>query len=184
MVGHEEAQDRRKGARRTKVQEAATDAKAEGAGIVEAREERLMVERIREQEMTNRLAELEKGEEFVVGGETSISDDVIAAIVGVAVKEVEGVASLGTPSIRRTLAERLGTAAARSRGVDVEAGKKEALVDISVNVLYGFNIPMLVIQLRRTVAARLLEMAGIVAKEINVRITGIEFPERMPGRLE
>ena len=140
--------------------------------------------KIKEQEMTARLEELEKNEEFVVAGETAITDEVIATIVGVAAREVEGVASLGTSSIRRTLAERIGTAQGRSRGVGVEAGKKEAIIDVSVNVIYGFNIPKVVIGLRKTIASRLLELAALVAKEINVRVVGIEFPERMPGKVE
>jgi len=117
-------------------------------------------------------------------GETSIDDEVIAAIAGVAAREVEGVASLGTSSIRRTLAERLGGAHERARGVEVEAGKKEAIVDLTLNVLYGFSIPDIVSEVRSTVAARLKQMTGLVAKEINVSIVGIEFPDRMPGKVE
>ena len=139
--------------------------------------------RIKEEEMKRKLEEIEKTEEIVVGGETSIDDEVIAAIAGVAAREVEGVASLGTSSIRRILAERLGGAQQKARGVDVEAGKKEAIVDLTLNIIYGFSIPQIVIDVRKTVAARLLEIAGLIAKEINVSVVGIEFPERMPGKL-
>jgi hypothetical protein len=37
---------------------------------------------------------------------------------------------------------------------------------------------------RHNVAGRLLTLCGLVAKEINVRVVGMEFPERMPGRVE
>jgi uncharacterized alkaline shock family protein YloU len=141
-------------------------------------------DKITEKEMKARLEEIEKAEEFVVAGETTIDDEVIASIAGVAAKEVEGVASLGTSSIRRTVVERLGRAEERARGVEVEAGKKEAIVDLTVNVIYGFSIPKIIIEVRRKVAYRLLEMVGLVAKEINVNVVGIEFPERMPGKLE
>ena len=96
---------------------------------------------------------------------------------------VEGIANLGSSSIRRTLAEAVGAAEGRSRGVGVEAGKKEAILDITVNVIYGFVIPNIIIELRQKVATRLLEMVGLIAKEINVDVVGIEFPERMPGKL-
>jgi uncharacterized alkaline shock family protein YloU len=119
-----------------------------------------------------------------IPGETAIEDEVIASIAGVAAREVEGVSSLGTSSIRRTLAERLAGTEARSRGVEVEAGKKEAILDLTVNVIYGFSIPDVVDQVRSTVAKRLEEMTGLVAKEINVSVVGIEFPERMPGKVE
>jgi uncharacterized alkaline shock family protein YloU len=147
------------------------------------RRTKMTEKRIKEEEMKRKLEEIEKTEEIVVGGETSIDDEVIAAIAGVAAREVEGVASLGTSSIRRILAERLGGAQQRARGVDVEAGKKEAIVDLTLNIIYGFSIPQIVIDVRKTVAVRLLEIAGLIAKEINVSVVGIEFPERMPGKL-
>jgi len=147
------------------------------------RRTKMTEKRIKEEEMKRKLEEIEKTEEIVVGGETSIDDEVIAAIAGVAAREVEGVASLGTSSIRRILAERLGGAQQKARGVDVEAGKKEAIVDLTLNIIYGFSIPQIVIDVRKTVAARLLEIAGLIAKEINVSVVGIEFPERMPGKL-
>lgn len=137
-----------------------------------------------DKEMTERLEAIEETGELVVGGETDIENEVIAQIVGVAASEVEGIASLGTSSVRRTLAEAVGAAEGRARGVGVEAGKKEAILDITVNVVYGFSIPNIIIQLRKTVASRLLEMVGLIAKEINVEVVGIEFPDRMPGRLE
>jgi len=135
-------------------------------------------------EMTQRLETIEKTGELVVGGETDIDDSVIAAIVGAAAGEVDGIASLGSSSVRRTLARAVGTAKGRGHGVDVEAGKKEAILDITVNVIYGFVIPNVIIELRQKVATRLLEMVGLIAKEINVDVVGIEFPERMPGKVE
>jgi len=144
-----------------------------------------MVEkRITEKEMKARLEEIEKAEEFVVAGETTIDDEVIGAIAGVAAREVEGVASLGTSSIRRTVVERLGRAEEKARGVEVEAGKKEAIVDITLNILYGFSIPKIIIEVRKKVAYRLLELVGLIAKEINVNVVGIEFPEGVERKLE
>jgi len=144
-----------------------------------------MVEkRITEKEMKARLEEIEKAEEFVVAGETTIDDEVIGAIAGVAAREVEGVASLGTSSIRRTVVERLGRAEEKARGVEVEAGKKEAIVDITLNILYGFSIPKIIIEVRKKVAYRLLELVGLIAKEINVNVVGIEFPEGVERKVE
>ncbi len=141
-------------------------------------------ERVKEQEMRARLAEIEQIQEIVVGGETTIQDEVIASIVGMASKEVLGVASLGKSSIRRTLAERLGGQDQRARGVGVEAGKKEAILDVAINVVYGYSIPQIVMDLRKKVAARLLDIAGLFAKEINVQVVGIEFPDMPSGRVE
>jgi len=118
-------------------------------------------------------------------GETIIRDEVVASIVGLAAKEVEGVASLGKSSIRRKLTERLAGAPEKSRfGVGVEVGEKEAIVDLELDVIYGFNIPKIVNEVREKVASRLVEITGLVAKEINVNVVSIEFPEEKRSKKE
>jgi uncharacterized alkaline shock family protein YloU len=111
----------------------------------------------------------------VVGGDTHIDDQVLGAIASVAAMEVEGVAGLGESSIRRSVAEVVGAAQSKTRGVTVEAGKKEAIVDLRVNIRYGYSIPKIVEQIRQRVSERLDSMAGLMAKEINISIVGIEF---------
>ena len=115
-----------------------------------------------------------------IAGETIIEDEVVASIVGIAAMEVEGVAHLGKASIRRSLTERLaGTGAKARTGVEVEVGKKEAIVDVALGVIYGFNIPNLATEVRKKVASRLLDITGLVAKEINVDVASIEVPAKM-----
>jgi len=112
-------------------------------------------------------------------GETTIEDDVVASIAGLAAREVEGVASLGKSSVRRMVTEALAGAGDKARlGVEVEVGKKEAIVDLTLGVTYGYNIPNIITEVRRMVASRLLEITGLVAKEINVHVVGIEFPQK------
>ena len=119
----------------------------------------------------------------VSGGQMVIDDQVIGAIAGTAAQEVEGVASLGTSSVRRAIAERLGSVERRARGVDVVAGQREAILDIDINVSYGRSIPDLVNEVRENVARRVLEMCGLVAKEININVVGIDFAYGHPSRL-
>lgn len=138
----------------------------------------------RDQEMIPTLAELEKIDTIEVGGETAIDDEVIGAVAGVAAREVEGISSLGTRSIKRSIAERMGSREQRARGVEVEAGRREAILDIDVRVLYGYSIPETVVKVRQNVARRVLETFGLVTKEININVVGIDFADRMPGRLD
>jgi uncharacterized alkaline shock family protein YloU len=37
-------------------------------------------------------------------------------------------------------------------------------------VIYGYSIPEIVVQVRQNVARRVLEMAGLVTKEININV--------------
>ena len=122
-------------------------------------------------------------EESVVPGESIIEDEVVASIAGTAAIEVEGVANLGKSSVRRFVAGAVGGAVGKAKhGVSVEVGHKEAIVDLQLDVIYGFNIPNIVAEVRRKVASRLMEITGLTAKEINVRIVSIEIPEKKPAR--
>ena len=141
-------------------------------------------DKIKEQDMLPRIAEIERLEEIEVGGETEIEDEVIGAIAGVAAREIEGVAALGTSSIRRAISERVGGSEQKARGVSVEAGRREAVLDIELRVVYGYSIPETVVKVRQNVAHRVLELCGLTSKEINIDVVGIDFPERMPGRVE
>ncbi len=141
-------------------------------------------EKIQEQEMVTRLKEISQIVELEVGGDTSIEDEVIGAIAGIAAKEVDGVSSLGRRSMRRAIAEKVGGAEKRARGVDVEAGRREAILDLEMKVFYGYSIPEMVIKVRTVVAQRVLELLGLVTKEININVVGLDFPDRVQGRVE
>jgi uncharacterized alkaline shock family protein YloU len=114
----------------------------------------------------------------VIAGETTIDDSVVATIAGLAAGEIKGVAHLGKSAVRGKIAGAMAGAEGKARqGVSVTVGHKEATVDLQLDVIYGFNIPNIITEVRKIVATRLLEITGLVAKEINVRIVGIEFPE-------
>ena len=78
----------------------------------------------------------------------------------------------------------MGGADQRARGVAVEAGKREAILDIELRIIYGFSLPETVVKVRHNVARRVIELCGLVAKEININVVGIEFPDRESSRVE
>jgi uncharacterized alkaline shock family protein YloU len=139
---------------------------------------------IRELEMLPKLEELSRISHLVVEGSTTIKDEVIGAIASQAAMEVQGVSQVGTSSFRKFFSERFGGAERRARGVQVEAGKKEAIVDIAVKLVYGFPVPQTVISIRHNIAERLLSLCGLHAKEINVNVDSLEFPAKIPGRVQ
>jgi len=110
-------------------------------------------------------------------GETTIDQAVLAAIAGMAAKEVKGVISLGSSTIRRAIADTVGGASKQGQGIKVEAGKKEAIVDLQLNIEYGYSIPEVVKQVRNKISERLEEMAGLTTKEMNIHVVGIVFNE-------
>lgn len=114
--------------------------------------------------------------EHRAGGETYVSDDAIASIVAIVVREVEGVSEVGTSSIRRIAPERAGPSK-RAREVDLEAAAPEAIINLTVTTLYGYKIPDIVGQIREKLTQRLRDMVGIIPREINVEVTEIVYPE-------
>ena len=114
-----------------------------------------------------------------VPGITQIEGDVIAAIVGHVASRVEGVERLGAGGIVRAIADTVrSTSATKATGVGVDAGKKEAILDLEVTIIYGHVVPKVVQSIREVVANDLYNLVGLVAKEINVTVVGIEFTSR------
>ena len=139
-----------------------------------------------ENDMANESDKMAAGEAFPfetdnpsgVPGVTEIHGQVIAAIAGHVADQVEGVVSIGRSGLVRSMADAFGSdAASKAAGVDVEAGKKEAILDFDLTVLYGHNIPGVIQRVRETVATELIEQVGLTAKEINVVVSAIEFPD-------
>ena len=127
------------------------------------------------------MAEEKKNEHGFVG-DTIIGDDVVASIAGLAAQEIDGVGSLGRSAVRRALTGAFADAAEKARsGVAVEVGKRECIVDLQLNVHYGYSIPSIINDVRKKVAARLLEFTGLIAKEINIRVVGIDIPTKKPA---
>ena len=119
-----------------------------------------------------------------VPGVTEIESSVIAAIAGHVARSVEGVDRLGgRGGIVRTVSDTVRSrSAAMGTGVDVEAGQKEAILDVELIVTFGYRVPEVVQKVREGVAKQLHDLVGLVAKEINVSVVGIEFPDTGPMR--
>ena len=114
-----------------------------------------------------------------VGGTTKIADHVVARIAGLAAREVAGVHDL-TPA---GLTQAFGTIAGRvtgqdqlERGVVVQVGEVECIVDLNIIVDYEASIPQVAEAIRRNVSNRLQAMTGLQAKEININVADLYFP--------
>ena len=109
-------------------------------------------------------------------GRTVISNEAVASIAGAATQEVEGVRALGESSIRHTLAERVGQAVPRARGVEVELGENDVIANISFRIVYGYRIPVVAAAIRQNVARKMLDLCGLAAREVNLRVVSVYFP--------
>ena len=116
------------------------------------------------------------------GGSTTISDQVVAKIAGIAAREVEGVHELTTQGFSGTisgLANKVSGGEGHDTGVKVQVGQQETIVDLAMIVRYGSSIPRVAEAVRKSVSEQLLSMTGLRAREINIAVTDIAFPEKV-----
>jgi len=111
----------------------------------------------------------------VRGDKLRISEEVIATIAGIAASDVEGVALL-SGGLADGIAGMLGKKNL-SKGVKVEAGEKEAAIDVSVIVEYGCKIHMVAKDVQNKVREAVEGMTGLKVVEVSVNVVGVNVPK-------
>ena len=111
-------------------------------------------------------------------GVTTIRDNVVSRIAGMAAREVEGV-HMGGSASRTTggILESITGSEAQTRGVSVEVGRTEVAIDLKMGIDYGKNILQTVDEVRRRITDRVQNMTGLKVVECNATITDIVFPD-------
>jgi uncharacterized alkaline shock family protein YloU len=112
-------------------------------------------------------------------GRTSISEVVVAKIVAIATREVDGVYTMGTGAARMIGAVRQrmpGTRANETQGVAVEVGERQAAADLDLVVEYGVSIPDLAATVRGNVIGAVERLCGLEVTEVNIGIDDIHLP--------
>lgn len=104
-------------------------------------------------------------------GEVQIADEVVAIIAGLAATEVEGVASMAG-NITNELVGKLGMKNL-AKGVKVEINPEDVVVDMALNMEYGYNIPKTSETVQERVKTAIENMTGLHVAEVNVRIAGV-----------
>jgi uncharacterized alkaline shock family protein YloU len=114
-----------------------------------------------------------------VRGRLVIKNDVVAKIAGMAAREVEGVGA-GSRGFRDAISSANPTDSDSDvkKGIKAEVGERQAAFDITLVVDYGYNIPMVVSEVRGKVAMRVREMTGLETTEINVEVSDVNIQER------
>ncbi|MCI8408112.1 MAG: Asp23/Gls24 family envelope stress response protein [Lachnospiraceae bacterium] len=104
-------------------------------------------------------------------GEVRIADEVVAIIAGLAATEVEGVSSMAG-NITNELVGKLGMKNL-AKGVKVQVSPEAVIVDMALNMEYGYNIPKTSEQVQDKVKSAIENMTGLKVAEVNVRIAGV-----------
>ncbi len=101
-----------------------------------------------------------------------ISNDVVAVIAGVAVSEVQGVASMQT-SFAGGISEVLSGKKNRTKGIKVEVEGNVAKIDVNIIVEYGTRIPDVAFEIQNRVKKAVESMTGLDVEEVNVHVQGV-----------
>lgn len=112
-------------------------------------------------------------------GNTTIAENVVAKLSGIAAREVPGVFGMGTAARRAfdTLTDRIpGSATNVSGGVSVEKGEKQTAIDLTIVVEYGTSIVDVAEGIRRNVIRAVEQGTGLHVVEVNIEVTDVHLP--------
>jgi uncharacterized alkaline shock family protein YloU len=113
-------------------------------------------------------------------GKTTIANGVVAKIVGIAAREIDGVHEVvgsGAGATITGLATRVTRGDTRAQGVSVEVGEREAAASISIVVVYGVSIPTIAEAVRRNIIDRVEAMTGLTVIAVDIAVNDLYFPE-------
>ncbi|MCC3265984.1 Asp23/Gls24 family envelope stress response protein [Arthrobacter gengyunqii] len=113
-------------------------------------------------------------------GDTTIEETVVQKLAGLATREVPGVYAMGNTARRvfSSMTERIpGSQTNVSNGVSVEKGERQAAVDVSIVVDYGYSIVEVSQGIRRNVIRSVENATGLEVLEVNVNVTDVHLPE-------
>lgn len=111
-------------------------------------------------------------------GTTTIADQVVAKIAGLAMSEVDGVYAVGGGFSRALGAAReaFGGGKDITRGVSVEVGKKQAACDLTLIVEYPHPIHKVAEQVRKVVLENIEKLVGLEVVEVNIDVIDVHVP--------
>ena len=105
-------------------------------------------------------------------GEIKVSTEVISVISGMAVKEIEGVASLAEDPDSTVYSKK-----ALSRGISVDTKNDEMTVSLNLVVKYGYPVDEVAREVQLKVKDALENMIGFPLKSVNIVVAGVDFSE-------
>ena len=125
-----------------------------------------------QEEKKEEILEIEENSDGLNDG-IKISNDVVAVIAGVAVSEVQGVASMAG-GFAGGISEVLSGKKNLSKGIKVDTDEKEVKIDVNIIGEYGSRIPDVAFEIQNRVKKSVENMTGLKVAEVNVHVQGVK----------
>ena len=125
-----------------------------------------------QEEKKEEILEIEENSDGLNDG-IKISNDVVAVIAGVAVSEVQGVASMAG-GFAGGISEVLSGKKNLSKGIKVDTDEKEVKIDVNIIVEYGSRIRDVAFEIQNRVKKSVENMTGLKVAEVNVHVQGVK----------
>lgn len=113
-------------------------------------------------------------------GTTTIEENVVAKIAGMAARQVPGVYGMGN-AVRRAFSavtDRIPNAQTNvAGGISVQKGETQAAVEVTVVVEYGVSIVEVADAIRRNIIEQIEGTTGLEVVEVNIDVTDVHLPE-------
>ena len=113
-------------------------------------------------------------------GTTTIEENVVAKIAGMAARQAPGVYDMGN-AVRRAFSavtDRIPTGQTNvTGGISVHKGDTQAAIDVTVVVEYGYSILDVCNSIRDNVIQRIAGTTGLEVVEVNIDVTDVHLPE-------
>ena len=142
--------------------------------VVKKEEQQAEIETSKNTEKTEQNEETKQNEEVEdTENGIEISNDVIAVIAGVAVSEVQGVASMAG-GFAGGISEVFSGKKNMSKGIKVDKTENKAKIDVNIIVEYGSRIPDVAYEIQNRVKKSVEGMTGFKVEEVNVHVQGVD----------
>ncbi len=110
-------------------------------------------------------------------GVVKISEEVVGVIAGISASEIEGIMGLQatlTGGITQVVTGKRNV----TKGVKVTVGEHDAIIDMTVGIIYGYKIPETVAKAQKNVKEQVETITGLKVSAVNVIVNNIHLKEK------
>ena len=112
-------------------------------------------------------------------GLTTVADQVVAKVAGLAIKEIPGVYDLVNSAARAlgALRSKVGASESITQGISVEIGQTQTALDVVLIVEYPYPVHEVADKVREAIFSAIEGLVGLEVTEVNIKVTDVHVPD-------